>query len=133
MATEYIIAQTKNNIQFLQSIDRISSEDARQILSKLPGPDRNLEVRQNSPRSTSPAYGIRGVGANSPSVPPRPSASNYRALWGFSGQVNLSWLVSFHNISHRLTLNRGLRIFPSMRGRLYKSLTRQIRTGGRGG
>ena len=73
-ATEYIISQTKSNIQFLQSVNQISSEDARQIISKLPGQDRNLE---DSSRSPSP-YGVR------------PGAS-YRALWGYNenGQVNL--------------------------------------------
>lgn len=68
-ATEYIVSQTKNNIQFLQSINQISSEDARQILSKLPGSDRNL---------SSPPY------PSSPPVPPYPGASNYRALWSFN-------------------------------------------------
>jgi len=68
-STEYIVSQTKNNIQFLQSINQISSEDARQILSKLPGSDRNL---------SSPPY------PNSPPVPPYPGASNYRALWGYN-------------------------------------------------
>ncbi|KAF8802509.1 SH3-domain-containing protein [Phlegmacium glaucopus] len=78
--TEYIVAQTKKNIQFLHSINQISSEDARQIISKLPGPDYNLE---NSSRSPSP-FSIR-VGANSPSIPPRlGGASNYRALWGYN-------------------------------------------------
>ena len=72
-ATEYIISQTKNNIQFLQSTNKISSEDARQILSKLPGPDRNLEVRQSSPPST-----------NVRPILPRPGASNYRALWNYN-------------------------------------------------
>ena len=77
-ATEYIIYQTKNNVQFLQSINKISPEDARQILSKLPGPDRNLEVRQSSPSS-----------ANFRPISPRPGASNYRALWSYNenGQV----------------------------------------------
>lgn len=72
-ATEYIVSQTKNNIQFLQSINQISSEDARQILSRLPGLDRNFS-------SPSPF----------PPIPPRPSASNYRARWGYNenGQVS---------------------------------------------
>jgi hypothetical protein len=77
-ATEYIISQTKNNIQFLQSINKISPEDARQILYKLPGTDRNLEVRQSSP-----------FVANSRPIPPRPDTSKYRALWNYNenGQV----------------------------------------------
>lgn len=134
-ATEYIISQTKNNIQFLQSINRISSEDARQILSKLPAPDCNDVVarQNNSSRSPSP-YGTR-VGTNIPPVLPRPIASNYRALWSWNenGQVNFDWLVSFHNILDRLSLNRRPRILPSMQGMSYKSSIRQIQTGGRGG
>jgi LAS seventeen-binding protein 1/2 len=81
-ATEYIVSQTKSNIQFLQSINQISSEDAHQILSKLPGLDRNL---------------------SSPPIPPRPGTSNYRAHRGYNGngQVNFD-LVG--NILDRLTL-----------------------------
>lgn len=78
-ATEYIISQTKNNIQFLQSINQISPDDVRQILSKLPGPNRNLEDRQSGPPS-----------ANYRPIPPRPGTSNHRALWNYNenGQVN---------------------------------------------
>lgn len=78
-ATEYVISQTKNNIQFLQSINLISSEDARQIISKLPGPDR---VGRGSPHNPSPQVDF----------PLRPGSSNYRAIWGYNenGQVNTS-------------------------------------------
>ena len=75
--TEYIIAQTKSNIQFLQSIDRISSEDARQIISKLPGTDRNIL----SPSHYRP-------------VPPRPGSSNYRALWSYNQDGRVKFLTN---------------------------------------
>jgi hypothetical protein len=86
-ATEYIVSQTKNNIQFLQSINQISSEDARQILSKLPGSDRNL----NSP-TTSP-----NLPTIPPLLPPRnphpggASESNYRALWDYRENAQVSF------------------------------------------
>lgn len=64
-STEFIISQTRSNIQFLQSINKISSDDARRILSKLPSSDYSLEVRQNSL--------------------PRHSPSNVRAIWSYNG------------------------------------------------
>ncbi|KIM40588.1 hypothetical protein M413DRAFT_446019 [Hebeloma cylindrosporum] len=68
-ATAYIVAQTKENILFLQSTNQISSEDAQLILSKLPS--------ESSPPPKNPAL-----------RPPPPIPSSFmfraRALWSYN-------------------------------------------------
>jgi hypothetical protein len=81
-ANAYIIAQTKENISFLQSTNQISADDAQLILSKLPSElSRNPALR-----------------------PPPPIPSSFlfraRALWSYNedGRVTafaLLFLVSF--------------------------------------
>jgi LAS seventeen-binding protein 1/2 len=81
-ANAYIVAQTRENISFLQSTNQISAEDAHLILSKLP-----------SELSKNPAL-----------RPPPPIPSSFlfrvRALWSYNedGRVTVSaliFLVSF--------------------------------------
>jgi hypothetical protein len=77
----YIIAQTKENISFLQSTNQISSEDAQLILSKLP-----------SELSKIPAL-----------RPPPPIPSSFlfraRALWSYNEDGRVPTFASISLVS----------------------------------
>jgi hypothetical protein len=102
-ATAYIVAQTRENILFLQSTNQISSEDAQLILSKLP-----CDRYEAAKVATSPV--MPTLNAEPPkkqallSRPPPPIPSSFlfrvRALWNYNedervAESDLISIVSF--------------------------------------
>ncbi|KDR78945.1 hypothetical protein GALMADRAFT_244607 [Galerina marginata CBS 339.88] len=93
---DHLISQTRENVSFLCSIQRLSSEDANFILAKLPSPTASKALNTNATFPT-PSSGFDKPNENPPSrspvsvltarpPPPIPSPALFRvrALWGYN-------------------------------------------------
>ena len=105
-ATAYIVAQTRENISFLQLTNQISSEDAQLILSKLPCEWYETEKVATSPVAMIMPNEQRVKNPALLSRPPPPIPSSFlfraRALWNYNedGRVKVFDLISICIIAH---------------------------------
>lgn len=114
----YIVSQTRQNVEFLVSQNRISQRDGQNILGMLPAPNASIQSLAHQTQNlliTPPSPSLNTY--NAPSATPSPaSAPSYRpsppqppptrtvqakALWGYNeqGQVRHAALLELSSIN----------------------------------
>ncbi|PPQ95714.1 hypothetical protein CVT26_008357 [Gymnopilus dilepis] len=88
-ASDYIVSQTRDNISVLLSLGRLSPEDARDILAKIPvvkSPLSHLDSAASYDRPPSDRSVVSSLAR--PQPPPLPGSRDYifraKAIWGYN-------------------------------------------------